>query len=261
MNKTVCYSILSLSIIGIFSCSESNEVVEQKETGHLKIEQIQLTHELDNDSYDNSELTVQLEFPKLVRTDSNMVNTILLQEKSRRMNKSAITDSIFEDNQRVLSQLETAYQQFKRDFPEIDTQWYLDRKLDVVAEETDYLTLRFEESSFLGGAHPTQLIFFTSYDKKTGKHLYLKDLFTSNEIDMLKTLAKKQFLNQKGLKIGDDLEANGWFFPNGAFALSSNFCKTESTLILFYNRYDIGSYAAGATQLEIDLKNLVEHES
>ena len=263
MNLTTRKGFLSgliLCSVALISCESKDEApVAKKKT--VKIEKTIVEFQLDQNLNDVSSFDVKLEFPQLNSIDSSLFKTILQQETHKVMHKSAISDSLLESQEQVVAQLKITYKAFKEDFPEVNSKWYLNRTVEVVYQGEKFVTLMAHEQSYMGGAHSNELMTFKTFDVKTGNKISLSQLLSSNEYLIAEGLAENAFRKQKGFKPGDDLKANGWYFPNGRFTLNNNYCLTDSTIIIRYNTYDIGSFAAGATTLEIDLDKIKKDEA
>ncbi len=68
----------------------------------------------------------------------------------------------------------------------------------------------------------------------------------------------------KELAADADLGQAGFWFENNEFFLNDNFLITDSSLVFYYNNYEITAYAFGPTELIIPfskIKSLVEEKS
>ncbi len=251
---------LVLLVISFASCTNKDDDSDTA-TELVSFEQQVIKRNLETTPSDINSFEVNLEFPELKNQDSSLTKTIIEQETQRGLNKSLFSDSIHDSYETVLNELQASYKKFKIDFPEVNTQWYLNRRVEVVQQSEASVTILTEQRSYLGGAHPSHLKTYRTYNKNTGGRLILAQLFSPEELELLRNAAEKEFRTQKGFDKDDDLAANGWYFPSGSFSLSSNFYLTDSSVVIHYNRYDIGSYAAGETTLAIDLNKIEQKES
>jgi len=103
--------------------------------------------------------------------------------------------------------------------------------------------------------------------KKLSKLNFLE---RGSENNLSITLIPKYFLNQKELtKIGEvefrkvkelaaeaDLGESGFWFENNEFYLNDNFLITDSSLVFYYNNYEITAYAFGPTELIIPMSKI-----
>jgi len=148
------------------------------------------------------------------------------------------------------------YGMFKAQFPDSAQVWYLKKEVGVIHLTSNILTLSKRSVSYLGGAHPVTLKYFSSIDLKSGKVLRLHDMIKSDAIGQLVVKAEERFRKIKGLKPDAGLE--GFFFPDGRFRLNDNVGLTSEGLLFYYNVFEIAPYAAGPTKLVIPYDDLKE---
>ncbi|MFQ3325519.1 MAG: hypothetical protein ACJASM_000787 [Salibacteraceae bacterium] len=248
-------SILILCSTALISCESKEEAPVAKHKA-LEIDKTKVEFQLTGNLDEASSFDIKLEFPQLNNVDSSLLKTIIQQETHKLIHKSTISNSLLENKEQVVAELEIAYKAFRADFPEINSEWYLNRTVEVVYQSEKYVTLMVHEQSYMGGGHSNELMTFKTFIVKTGQKISLSQLLSNNEYLIAEGLAENAFRKQKGFKPSDDLKANGWYFPNGRFTLNNNYHLTDSTIIIRYNTYDIGSYEAGATTLELDLDKI-----
>lgn len=135
--------------------------------------------------------------------------------------------------------------------------WDMLCKNDLTENET-FVEVGFNQSAFLGGAHPSGSERIYHFDKETGKRITLKDMFTDvNELTKIgekhfRETHKKQFPNIK------NWNDEGFWFEDNKFILFDNFSINAETIYFPINQYDIAPYAAGTFDFEIP-RNEVEH--
>ena len=155
------------------------------------------------------------------------------------------------------------YETFKNDFPEAFQLWSLER-IGKVRHNSDYIfSMELSEYSYLGGAHPNTHINFVNYNLKSGEEIKLDDLFIDNFEEDLNSIAESEFRKIKELSNKVDLGQAGFWFDNNRFHLNNNFLITDSSLIFYYNNYEITAYAFGPTELEISylkIKDLIKSD-
>lgn len=263
MNLTTingCLTLVLMLSVALTSC-DSTEEPPIAEGTKLEFEQIIVQYNLDADTNSKSSFEVKLEFPQLNKVDSSLLKTIIQQESYKVMYKSVMSDTILTSQEQVIAELQNAYDAFKSDFPEINSKWFLNRTFNVIYQNEKYVSLMSHEHSYLGGSHSNELMVFKNFHIATGNYVSLSQILSSLEYKKAEELAETEFRKQKGLKSGDNLSANGWYFPNGKFTLNNNFYLTDSSIIIRYNTYDIGSYAAGATSLEVRWEDIKKKEA
>jgi hypothetical protein len=139
------------------------------------------------------------------------------------------------------------------------TPWNMEAEAIVQQQTPKHIILKTNTNWFMGGAHPISMEYFYVYDRKTFKRIRLDDLFKPNYDQKLLSIAETVFRKQEHLKPADALnEEHGYFFENGRFLLNDNFTLTATSIKFLYNVYEIKSYAAGITEIEIPLESLKE---
>lgn len=140
--------------------------------------------------------------------------------------------------------------------------WNMESQTTVQRQTDKYLMLHTNTYWFMGGMHPVSMEYYYVYDRATFKRIRLEDLFVKDFDQKLLLIAEKHFRKQEGLKPADKLDdVNGYFFENEKFLLNDNFTLTPTGIKFLYNVYEIKSYAAGVTELEIpygELKDILK---
>jgi hypothetical protein len=139
------------------------------------------------------------------------------------------------------------------------TPWNMEAYTTVQRQTAQYIMLHTNTNWFMGGAHPISMEYYYIYDRHDFKRVKLEDLFKPNFDKKLLTIAEAKFRSQERLKPADKLtDENGYFFEKGRFILNDNFTLTQTGIKFLYNVYEIKSYAAGITELEIPYSDLKE---
>lgn len=194
--------------------------------------ELQLTYPTLNFSEDSAGIALQ-------DTINALLLTPIFEEK-----KYLSQEELFND-------IQEAYIEFKEDFPEVETKWFLDRQVKVLGQREGIVTLSFFESSYMGGAHSNEMTFYKNYLISTGRRVTLEEFYTSAERAQLTKIAETEFRKQKNLGAEDSLEEAGFWFDNGTFSLNDNFYLTEEGVTFFYNSYEIAAYSHGSTTIFI----------
>lgn len=135
--------------------------------------------------------------------------------------------------------------------------WSIEIKGEVYFQSNGLLSVGFENSSFLGGAHPLTLMSYTNFDVQTGKLLKVADMLVQpTSAEKLNHIGEKYFRLARDLKPTDDLEGEGFEFPQKHFQLNNNFCFTPQGIIFYFNPYEIAAYVYGPTEITIPYAEL-----
>jgi hypothetical protein len=128
-------------------------------------------------------------------------------------------------------------------------------RCDVVEKSKDlFCVVIGNYEYYYGAAHGGGTTETLNFDLHTGKILGLSDILEPGYGKELKRIAEKYFISENG--------AEGWDFTPGLgdFALAHNISFTRKGMVLVYDAYEIGPYAAGAPSMCIPwtaLKNLL----
>jgi hypothetical protein len=77
-------------------------------------------------------------------------------------------------------------------------------------------------------------------------------------------IGEAEFRKLKELTKEADLGQAGFWFENNKFYLNDNFLITDSSLVFYYNNYEITAYAFGPTEIILPyskIKSLIGQES
>lgn len=116
------------------------------------------------------------------------------------------------------------------------------------------LNIEIEHYSFTGGAHGYQGLRSIVIDPLTGKNIPNAKLF-KNE-DAFKKFAEKTFRIQFQIPANSNINSTDLMFEEEKFQLPQNYFFTDSGLLLYYNTYEIASYAQGPQELLLTFKEL-----
>ncbi len=153
----------------------------------------------------------------------------------------------------------TAFEDFKSEYPESAQRWMLDREIRPDTLLGNVITLRYDESSYSGGAHGLYFTIYNHFQLSPFRSMWLAD-FLSNPADTLAiaTIAEEIFRNKQELGKDENLEEAGYFFTRGIFKLNENFHFTKSGLEFHFNIYEIQPYAAGELELLLPYERIAQ---
>src|SRR5690606_17556114 len=126
-------------------------------------------------------------------------------------------------------------------------------KIEEIAETDRYVSMQFLHSTYEGGAHGNAFVETFTYDKQSGALWRLEDVLQGDtaKLEKLAALVHDQLMNQEGLFYDLIPEATAARWEN-----FSTYALTEQTLIIFFQPYEVGPYAAGIGEAEIRLDEL-----
>jgi hypothetical protein len=148
------------------------------------------------------------------------------------------------------------YNNFKKEFPEAQQEWEIERKAVNNFSDDNILSCTFSEYSYLGGAHPNTFLTLTNFNLKSGEIIDLPDILIDGYPDELNNIAEPIFRKEKELTVDINLTEAGFWFDDDKFSVSNNFAIGKDGLTFFYNSYEITAYAYGPTELFIPYKSI-----
>lgn len=173
---------------------------------------------------------------------------------------SFVDAPVFEMKTKNLDELFTTlvadYKKLKKDFPESPAVYELERSVEVINQNSKFISLKLSEYSFLGGAHPNSVMLFINIDLKTGMTIKLEELFVKDYLEILNKIAEKQFRIKRELKPDENLEEAGFWFKDNKFSVNDNFAVERGELVFYFNDYEVAPHAVGPTEIRISLKEI-----
>ncbi len=148
------------------------------------------------------------------------------------------------------------YRNLKQDMPDYSTGWFLERRITVMHNSAQILSLGFSDILFTGGAHPNSTTRYASVDVSTGTMVSLEDILVAGYEKPLNDAGEAAFRNLKGIPPKQRLDDAGFWFEEGKFRLNENFAIIREGLVFYFNSYEIASYADGPTRLVIPAEAL-----
>ena len=151
----------------------------------------------------------------------------------------------------VMNEFINDYKQYRHDFPDAPSGWYLKRTIDVIGDTAGVASLSLYEESFGGGAHPNAATRLVVFDEHTGRRLTLDELVTPAGRDSLERLGEAEFRHAREIPDGQTLAAAGFWFKGDHFRLNDNFAITSRGLVFLFNDYEVGPHSFGPTRIEL----------
>lgn len=152
-----------------------------------------------------------------------------------------------------------SYEQLHKDFPDYSIPWKATVEGNILHQSEEVLNIKIDHYSFTGGAHGYGGLRSILIDPKTGRSLHNTDLFT--DVKAFEKLAEQKFRKQFAIADKEPINSKGMMFEEEKFQLPANIFFTKKGLLLYYNQYEIASYAEGAIEIVIpynDLKDLLK---
>lgn len=151
-----------------------------------------------------------------------------------------------------------AYFAAREEIPDFGNGWFLERATSVLLSSHSLVTLRLDESVYAGGAHPNSNTVLLMCDSRNGSVVTPEQLFDDSGRSRLLRLAEKAFRSIRGVPDQQSLRDAGYWFDGDRFTLPDNMALTDEGLLLYYNNYEVASYAQGPTEILLPLKDIAE---
>lgn len=126
--------------------------------------------------------------------------------------------------------------------------------------DPDFFSLKFNISEYISGAaHPTNYVSILNYNLKEDKEINFKDIF-KNDADYLtavSTISVAKLLQ----KSQDDPSSVDWI-KKGAAPEGENYANfglNKRGIVIYFNPYQVGPYAAGIQEIEIPYADLISY--
>jgi hypothetical protein len=151
----------------------------------------------------------------------------------------------------LVEDLVQQYQSLQEEFPDYSLPWSLERSMSFSADTGGIISLRFEETSFLGGAHGMETVRLASFDASLGSRLRLERMFVPGFEQKLVAEVERAFRRARRVPDGQTLEDAGFWIEEGRFPLSTNFAIVAGDIVFYYNSYEIAPYSLGPTEVHV----------
>lgn len=154
----------------------------------------------------------------------------------------------------AIESFQSEYAKLKEKFPEESTKWEANVTGEITFENEKVVTVRLDYYLFTGGAHGYRSLRFLNFSKEKGTELRTMELFKN--LETFQNLAEKEFRTQENIPESNSINSTGFMFENDMFYLPENIGFTEKGLQLFYEQYEVASYADGPIILNIPHKEI-----
>lgn len=255
MKKILFQSLFAVSVL--VSCEKKN--IENAQTDTRK--------EVSKDSVIKKEFSVD---SLSVEDSMKISNTLTSGFKSKILIFPSITDrpmldSIYKNtglstddysraglmkalDRQKLAQFDSTKAQSGDYMPEYKQTWDNINSMKLVSNTNGFLTLRYNNYGYIGGAHGYESETYKVFDLKENKVLKLEDIVSLPEKEwgtiLLASMKKNVPKEQQEMLLVDKITAN------------DNFYFDDRKLYFVYNQYEIAAYAAGRITIPVTWEEL-----
>ncbi|MAE85476.1 MAG: hypothetical protein CMB80_22265 [Flammeovirgaceae bacterium] len=197
--------------------------------------------------------TVSIRYPRFESIPN--FNKIIEETIIETLSEDFIMDA---DGSESMEELENmfiaSYENFVANFPESTTPWDLSISVQVSYASENFTSFEMAISSYTGGAHPNSSVTFINLSKDSKRPLELKSIIKNDR--KLRKIAEEAFRTHYEIPEGSSFSDFGFTFDNDQFTLPQAIGFNKEGLIIYYNSYEIASYANGPTEITIPLNKL-----
>ena len=183
---------------------------------------------------------------------SNIINNSVKEE--------VISLLIYDDEieatniEEAIQSFKNGYLELKKMYPDEPVGWEADIEGKVTYEDKNILTIQVNAYSFTGGAHGFSSTRFLNFDKAKVLEMETMELF-KDPLEF-QSFAEGKFRDQEKIPVNGSINATGFMFEDDKFYLPENIGFTQEGLQLFYEQYEVASYADGPIILTLKFKEL-----
>ncbi|MEJ1221298.1 DUF3298 and DUF4163 domain-containing protein [Sediminicola sp. 1XM1-17] len=157
----------------------------------------------------------------------------------------------------AIASFKNGYDLQKSKFPDETIGWEAKVEGEVAYEDENLVTIQLKSYIFTGGAHGYAPTRFLNFDKKKGLEMENLELFKDQ--DAFLRFAETKFRIQEQVPMGKPINSTGFMFDNNMFYLSENIGFTKDGLQLFYDQYEVASYADGPIVINLPFEEIKEY--
>ena len=158
------------------------------------------------------------------------------------------------DYKGLLNSFIGSYEKLQKDFPKDTFGWEADIEGKVKYVSDSILNIEIKHYTFTGGAHGYQGLRSLLFDPNTGKSISNDRLFKDPKA--FAAFAEKKFRAKYKIPENGSINSTGLLFEEDQFHLPLNLFYTDKGLLLYYNSYEIASYADGTKEVLLPYKEI-----
>ncbi len=225
--KKVC--LIVFSVVLFFGCEKQDRLVFENYT-------------IENEDCGNCP-KISIQYPLALGQDklSKSINIALSEEV---IEKLTYDDDLSPKNvEEAMQSFSNSFLEIRRDFPDTEAVWEATIEGSISNLDENYLTIQLKTYIFSGGAHGYQATQFLNFDLKRQIEIDAKEMLSN--LDGFIGFAEKEFRIQENIPLDQNINSTGFMFPEEQFVLPENMGYTPNGFLMWYNQYEIASYADG----------------
>jgi hypothetical protein len=261
MKNIISVIVLLGAIIVVLSCGSKSPAENA-----LKFELVtyQKQSEGCDEVRDDNCAKIKIEFPQITFFENEMVKEKINKSIAELFSQEFLGGAELTDFETMMKGFIDEYESYIKEFPDAYQSWFIERTGEIKLNKGNIFSIDYLEYSFTGGAHPNTFVTFKNFNLSNGEEIMLDEIISSDKQQELTKIGEAEFRKLKELTTEADLGQAGFWFENNEFYLNDNFLITDSSLVFYYNNYEITAYAFGPTELILPyskIKSLIGQES
>ena len=195
---------------------------------------------------DCPEINITIPFAKAKKVVADSINTKTLNTIKEMVYFGEKPNEVTDYNTLAKSFI-TSYEEMKKTYPEETLGWLAKINADVEHFSDQLVNIKIEHETYTGGAHGYHGFRSLLFNPETGKSIKTSDLFTDKNAFL--AFAEAAFRKKYHIDKKRNINSTGLMFENEKFELAINIFYTQQGLLLYYNSYEVASYADGPKEI------------
>ena len=244
-------SLLLFSLVTLFTSCGSERNSPAENNLRYQLVTFQKQSEGCDTLRDDNCAKIKIEFPRITSFENEIVKEKINKSIEALFSINESFESEVVDFNAEMDSFIEEYESFTEEFPDAYQSWFVERTGEVKLNSGNIFSIDFMEYSYTGGAHPNSIVVFKNYNLSNGEEITLDGIILPDKRTELTKVGEAEFRKLKDLTSEADLGEAGFWFENNEYYLNDNFLITDSSLVFYYNSYEITAYAFGPTELII----------
>lgn len=161
----------------------------------------------------------------------------------RALNIGETTDSSLKNYKDILKGFLSGYERQRKEYPDAPAGWAAQINIGPTFQNPKILALLANGYVMTGGAHGLSTQHAMIFSKAKNAEIEKEELFS--DLTAFTRLAEKKFRQKYAIAADSTINSKGFSFEGNKFYLPNDILIKKEGLHLYYNSYDIASYAEG----------------
>lgn len=200
---------------------------------------------------------IDIEYPEIISAPSESakakINRAIQQWVLAELDGALETSGPIAESQEALVQ---DFIEFEKKYRDSDAGFWFERKVMVVFESANVLSLSRDQAGDTGGIHPNGRLDYANFRPSTGEPISLRDILKPGFEKPLNAIGEARFRASNNLDPKASLSENNFWFTKDQFQLNDNFFIDAKGLTFQYNSYEVTCFACGAPSVFLSYSDL-----